>query len=107
MLHLVLGFVAVFIFKASFFCAQMLMFSVPKREIKESIFLPILKLLVTNGTIVPEHDTPPRTFLMREMNYLSFHLGSRVSVVSILSLGKCEHLEVFSFSFLRRSDTEA
>lgn len=46
-------------------------------------------------SIVPEHDTPPRMFLRHEMNYLSFHLGSRVLCLSFLgesvNTQKCFH----------------
>ena len=60
-----------------FFCA-------PKAGVGEAYFHPSWNLQWQMESIVPEHDTRPRMFLKHEMNYLSFHLGSRVWCLSFL-----------------------
>lgn len=82
-----------------------LTFSVPKRGGKKSIFPPFLKLALTNGINCPRtwHTTRNVSYAWNELPFFSSEFKG---IASVLMRGKCEHLEMFSFSFLRRSDTK-
>lgn len=75
-----------------------LTFSVPKRGGKKSIFPPFLKLALTNGINCPRtwHTTRNVSYAWNELPFFSSEFKG---IASVLMRGKCEHLEMFSFSF--------
>lgn len=67
-----------------------------------SVFLPFLKLAMTNGITCPESDTPRRR---KQITFL-FDLHSGVLFLS-RSQGTCEHLARLCLSPLKSSEAKA